>query len=52
MDAGLDADALTFDLPQQLVGVQAVNAFLPVLGEEPLHAGRFYKKTENIHLHF
>lgn len=37
--------ALTFDLPQEFVGVQAVDAFLPVLGQEPLHAGRLYTEA-------
>lgn len=39
--------ALTFDLAQKFVGIQAVNTLLPVLGEEPLHAGWFCKKKEN-----
>lgn len=52
VDAGLSVDALTSDFPQQFVGVQAVNVLLPIFGEKPLHTSRFYKKTENNHLHF
>lgn len=36
---------LTFDLLQQLFGIQAVHVFLPLLGQDPVQAGRFYGQT-------
>lgn len=47
MDAGLDVNAFTFDFAQQLVCVQTVNALLPFLREEPLHARWLCEQTEN-----